>query len=357
MLRDTVEFFKREKQYGILFLLMLIGFGYFHFYAIKPVPPADSQALANFRVAEQKLQDQFAEAGSMESFAKDNPEAAVILQSLMIVAVALFVIGLTINLLILFNPGWRKKLTNQLEPAKTDWRISMVFKILLLFMAANFGIGLIVGLIHENLFGRGSENFFLLFQTTLADITLFLLMVYLIHQAGGHWRDLGFRSGRRGIWGEIVTGVVGYMAVFPVFLLSLLGLVILANFLAYEPTPHPLVTVFLEEENRSPILIVYSILLATVVGPIFEEIFFRGYCYPIFKKRWGRGFALVLTAMFFAFVHNNEFAFFPIFILGLGLGYLYDKRQSLYGPMTLHVIHNVIFIGYFFIAKQVVAQA
>ena len=63
---------------------------------------------------------------------------------------------------------------------------------------------------------------------------------------------------------------------------------------------------------------------------------------------------MVLSSVFFAVIHYNQFAFLPIFILGLSLAYLYEKRGSLLAPIALHIIHNTIFIGYFFLAKQIV---
>jgi membrane protease YdiL (CAAX protease family) len=39
-------------------------------------------------------------------------------------------------------------------------------------------------------------------------------------------------------------------------------------------------------------------------------------------------------------------------VLGLGLGYLYEKRGTLLPSIVLHIIHNGVFIAYFFLAKR-----
>jgi len=62
-----------------------------------------------------------------------------------------------------------------------------------------------------------------------------------------------------------------------------------------------------------------------------------------------------LSSAFFASSHQNIFAFLPIFVLGLGLGYLYEKRGTLVPSIVLHIVHNTIFISYFFLAKEVLA--
>jgi membrane protease YdiL (CAAX protease family) len=125
-----------------------------------------------------------------------------------------------------------------------------------------------------------------------------------------------------------------------------------AEMLAYRPPGHPLVEIFLTEEQRAPWLIYYSIFLAVCVGPVVEEIVFRGFCYPIFKKRFGVPAGMIMSAGLFAWIHENSFAFWPIFVLGLVLAYLYEKRKSLIAPITLHVVHNGIFLAYFFLAKN-----
>ena len=63
---------------------------------------------------------------------------------------------------------------------------------------------------------------------------------------------------------------------------------------------------------------------------------------------------MFLSASFFALIHNNTFAFWPIFILGMGLVYLFEKRGSLIAPIVLHITHNIVFISYFFLAKRVI---
>ena len=61
---------------------------------------------------------------------------------------------------------------------------------------------------------------------------------------------------------------------------------------------------------------------------------------------------MFLTASFFSLIHQNAFAFLPVFILGMGLGYLYEKRGTLVPSIMLHVVHNTVFIGYFFLRRD-----
>ncbi|HOW88594.1 MAG TPA: CPBP family intramembrane metalloprotease, partial [Candidatus Omnitrophota bacterium] len=67
---------------------------------------------------------------------------------------------------------------------------------------------------------------------------------------------------------------------------------------------------------------------------------------------WG----MTLSAAFFAGIHHSGFVFWPVFILGIALAYLYDKRNSLIAPIVLHITHNTLFIAYFFLIKQIISR-
>ncbi|MDP3919691.1 MAG: CPBP family intramembrane metalloprotease [Candidatus Omnitrophota bacterium] len=358
MIRDIINFFKQEKLYGLIFITLIAIYAYATLLP-KPVeesPLTASAALEEFRTAEMKLQTQFRGAGSWETFASQQPVVARIFQGLAFFASGVFSLGLVINLLLFVNPTFRRHLNSEIDPGSfSDWKLSMVFKFLMLFMSSSLALSFIVASIHKYLLPDVSVNFFLLLQTTIVDLSCFGIIAMILWRAGGKLQAVGFRVPRSGWLREVGYGIAGYVTVYPLFVVVLVFLIIVSNFLAFEPPPHPLVSVFLEEGERSSRIIIYSILVGTLVGPVFEEMFFRGFCYPIFKKRWGSGVSMVVTSMFFASIHQNIFAFWPIFVLGVGLNYLYEKRKCLIGPIVLHVVHNTVFISYFFLAKRMVA--
>jgi uncharacterized protein len=109
----------------------------------------------------------------------------------------------------------------------------------------------------------------------------------------------------------------------------------------------------MEEGKRSPWLIGYSLLLACLIGPVVEELFFRGFLYPAIRKKIGMEWAAFASALLFALIHENSFAFLPIFVLGIALCYLYEKRKSLIACMSFHILHNSAFLFYFFLMKKV----
>ncbi|MBI3307362.1 MAG: CPBP family intramembrane metalloprotease [Candidatus Omnitrophica bacterium] len=359
MIRDMIGFFKKEKGYSLLFLILLVTYGVFLAMPKQNEPAKEhtSAAVDQFRQAEKQVQSKIDHAGSWHYFIKKRPLLNQFLKIVSFFVAGAFSIGLAINFFLLFNPAWRRNLTSHLGPPdNTHWQISMLFKVILLWTSASLGLNLIFLGIRQYLLSDLSMNFYLLMHTTLSDIFCVVFIVHIIHSAGGDWRDLGLWVPRGRMFKEVMMGLGGYVAVLPIFFAVLIFLTTVANFFHYEPPAHPLVTVFLEEDKRSPWLIFYSVFLASVVAPIFEEIFFRGFCYTLFKKKWGMGWGMVLSSAFFALIHQNSFAFWPIFILGIGMAYLYEKRRTLLPSMVLHVMHNSIFLAYFFFAKKVISQ-
>ncbi|MCM8775573.1 MAG: CPBP family intramembrane metalloprotease [Candidatus Omnitrophica bacterium] len=351
------SFFWREKSYTLLFLTLVLCYGYL--WLVTESHDGEftesSRVMAEYRLAEQKVQKDIERIGSIEKFLENKPLLNKVFNYLSFLATGAFSLGIIINFFLLFNPAWRRSLTlHDIPVGTTPWKISMFFKVLLLWIGASLILNFFIYLIRQIFFPQVPVNFFLLLHTTLSDIFCVCFIFFIIREAGGHWRDLGLWVPKGKAIREVVIGLGGYLAILPVFLSILIFLAYVAGLFSYEPPPHPLVTVFLEEERRAPFLIFYSIFLAGILAPVFEEIFFRGFCYTLFKKQWGMMWGMVLSSALFAFIHQNTFAFWPIFILGMGMAYLYEKRRTLLPAIVLHVSHNLIFIGYFFFAKQVV---
>lgn len=143
------------------------------------------------------------------------------------------------------------------------------------------------------------------------------------------------------------------------FLPVLVGIVMLVasvlNALRYEPAPQPVFTLFLSETRRGVVLLL--LFLATVVGPIAEEVFFRGLLYGWLRARLGIGQALVATAFLFACLHTDPVSFFPIFGLGLLFGWTYEKTGSLAAPLTIHVLHNAGMLYIAFLIRTLASVA
>ena len=82
-------------------------------------------------------------------------------------------------------------------------------------------------------------------------------------------------------------------------------------------------------------------LYVTCVGPLAEELFFRGMILPRMTS-FGQKIALVFSALLFALYHVNLYQFFYAFGLGLLLGALYLKTGSIRMGYVLHAAINLL---------------
>jgi membrane protease YdiL (CAAX protease family) len=87
-------------------------------------------------------------------------------------------------------------------------------------------------------------------------------------------------------------------------------------------------------------------ILAIAFGPFMEELFFRGFLYPVLARRFGFFMAVLLTALPFACIHIIEYkAWAPVlivFLVGVVLTVVRAKRQSVASSFIVHSIYNGI---------------
>jgi membrane protease YdiL (CAAX protease family) len=96
---------------------------------------------------------------------------------------------------------------------------------------------------------------------------------------------------------------------------------------------------------QSPLLFWIALVIAT---PIFEELFFRGFVFAgILASPLGRVGAVLITALLWAWAHQEldplEFAI--AFLIGVTLGVARLRTQSLYVPIAIHMLYNLISAG------------
>ena len=83
-------------------------------------------------------------------------------------------------------------------------------------------------------------------------------------------------------------------------------------------------------------------LALTAVGvPIVEELTFRGAGYSLLS-RYGRGVAIVGTAVIFGLAHGLVLALPVLVAFGLGLAWLRSRSGSVYPGMLLHGSFNAV---------------
>jgi hypothetical protein len=87
--------------------------------------------------------------------------------------------------------------------------------------------------------------------------------------------------------------------------------------------------------------LVIFFLVGVLVGPIAEEIFFRGILYGFFR-RWGVPTAIVLSTLLFVIPHTSG-SIIPVAQLlgGVLFAVAYEIEKNLLVPMIIHCLGNL----------------
>ncbi len=79
---------------------------------------------------------------------------------------------------------------------------------------------------------------------------------------------------------------------------------------------------------------------AGVVGPVVEEVFFRGGILSNLRRSHTSGLTLFGVSLLFAAAHRDWRAFFPDFVGGLAMGYVRITSGSLWPAILVHAAFN-----------------
>lgn len=82
--------------------------------------------------------------------------------------------------------------------------------------------------------------------------------------------------------------------------------------------------------------------LLVFAAPFAEEVVFRGVLLTSLRDRWGDASAIVGSAAIFAVIHLNPYVMTPIFLLALGLGWLFVRSRSLWVNILCHASFNAL---------------
>jgi len=92
-------------------------------------------------------------------------------------------------------------------------------------------------------------------------------------------------------------------------------------------------------------------LFVAGIGPIIEELLFRGFFYSMLRTRFGVAWATLLSSLLFAGMHPLGIAkLISTFLRGLVFAWAYQKSRSIWGSVIAHVMNNATYILLFCLA-------
>jgi membrane protease YdiL (CAAX protease family) len=83
------------------------------------------------------------------------------------------------------------------------------------------------------------------------------------------------------------------------------------------------------------------LLYVCLVGPILEEILFRGLVLQSLRP-WGDKLAIIVSGVLFGLMHMNLLQGIPVAVLGIFFAYVTVKSGSIIPTVILHILYNTI---------------
>lgn len=111
-------------------------------------------------------------------------------------------------------------------------------------------------------------------------------------------------------------------------------------------------TTGVEFTTKTPLdQVIYFICIA-IIPALTEEFMFRGVILNSFRK-FGDGFAILMSSLLFGFMHGNFVQIPFAFIVGLACGFIVVKTNSIIPAMVLHLLNNGISVIFDIVANYV----
>ena len=174
-----------------------------------------------------------------------------------------------------------------------------------------------------------------------AYVVLVLAMVILVRMRGAaFWRAVKWNFPFRTWAGYVALGIALAVAIQSVS--------------ALLPIPKQLpIDKYVRTELGAYMMAFFGI----AVAPFVEEMFFRGFLYPVLVRRLGVFLGVVLTAIAFAFIHESQLAhawapLLMLFVVGVALTAVRARIQSVAGSWLVHVGYNSTLFLLLFLASD-----
>ncbi|MCM8783659.1 MAG: CPBP family intramembrane metalloprotease [Candidatus Omnitrophica bacterium] len=336
---------ENQVYFLLLFLSLVLGiFSYLNrdYLGISPLEEAFKGEISQY------------ENISSEGFVKNieqNIQISYLLKITFFVGFLFFIMGVYFCFSFLFAL-FRGKVTlfSQDFPA-VNWQILDIFRVVIVIIFFTSFLKVIEPIFFR-IFGINIFVRFML-HVLLFDIFCLGLIIYFVYQK--HRSTLiSLGLGLSNFINNILLAFLHYLGVIPLLFLSIFFSFSFTQLFKYKPEISPLFYFFFLPQPK--LLIFFTTIFIAIIGPVIEEIFFRGFCYPALRSKIGPLKAMVLVSLFFALLHMNVIGFLPIFTLGLLLVYLYEKTHSLFSSIGVHIIHNSLILYLVFLYRALLLK-
>lgn len=174
-------------------------------------------------------------------------------------------------------------------------------------------------------------------------LTQLPVVLFVLYRTTGGWRRFGLWSDRP--LRHLVAASLALLAAVPIVFGLIQTMIWLGDLFQLEPPAagHALIPVLQEKSTTWAVVGLLSSVV--LVAPLLEEIIFRGLVQTALeslnpgRRRWG---IIVIAAAWFALIHaGSPWQVMPsLFVLGMMMGWLYERYGSLFPAVLLHAGFN-----------------
>lgn len=230
------------------------------------------------------------------------------------------------------------------EPVWNGWDVAMIAIVVVLGI---FVFGSLLGVAGKILGYQVTGNSTVTLRVILAAqvlayiVALWFMRHLIVAHYHSRWNDAVHWNWPSANWFTWIAA--GIMLAIGVQLISML-----------LPVPRALpIDKYFQSRQGAWMMSVFGITMA----PLFEELFFRGFLYPVLARKVGIAIGAVLTAIGFAFLHASQLggAWAPLlmlFVVGLVLTLVRVVKNAVAPTFLMHVGYNLTLFTLLWIATD-----
>lgn len=223
------------------------------------------------------------------------------------------------------------------------WNIKDVAAALIIVFAVSYLLGWITGPVLNQRFSLAERMFLSGIVQTFLFIGTVFAVIFLRYKGDLHQLGLGKIISVS----TIKKGIEGGLLLFTVVLFA--GIFV-STVAPVQSKPQPFADLL--ARATTPFEVFVPFFVGGILAPLGEEIYFRGFAYPVLKRKLGTGFGILASAVLFSALHFDALRFLPITIGGMGLAWLYERTGYLVIPIIAHSVWNLIMLGLVFLAYR-----
>ena len=163
-----------------------------------------------------------------------------------------------------------------------------------------------------------------------ADVAVHSLVLGIVIMAIILWR-LGYLRPVNEVWNVLTPKYLGWTALMGLSMIFLLDF--LLSIFDFLPN-------WLEESFDLLESDFVGILAVSVLGPILEEMLFRGAVTRELLKHYKPKKAILISGLIFGLFHINPAQVLPAMLIGFVLAWLYWRTKSIVPGIIIHIINN-----------------